>query len=146
VLVGITVGFIVVSLLLLTRSVGRSIVIMLPAITGLVTMLAVLYLSSQGLSIVTLIAAILVLALGSDYGVFSVYAWEGREKLLGQGMSSVLLSFLTTLAGVGAMLFALHPALFLAGVSLTSGLVAAYVTALFCLPAMQRLIPNRSPR
>jgi uncharacterized protein len=63
--------------------------------------------------------------------------------LLGQGMSSVLLSCLTTLAGAGAMLFALHPALFLAGVSLTSGLVAAYVTALFVIPAMESVRENR---
>jgi predicted exporter len=145
VLVGITTVFIIASLLVLTRSIGKSAVIMLPAITGLATMLAILYLIAQGLSIVTVIAAILVLALGSDYGVFAVYAWEGREKLLGQGMSSVFLSFLTTLAGVGAMLLALHPALFLAGVSLTSGLVAAYLTALICLPAMQRLIPAWRP-
>jgi hypothetical protein len=61
-------------------------------------------------------------------------------------MSSVLLSFLTTLAGAGAMLLALHPALFLAGVSLTSGLVAAYLTALICLPAMQRALLQWRPQ
>lgn len=139
VLVGISAGFIIVSLLALTRSVRKSIVIMLPAVTGLATMLAVLVLISQGISIVTVIAAILVLALGSDYGVFAVYAWENKEKLFGQGLSSVLLSCLTTLAGAGAMLFALHPALFLAGVSLTSGLVAAYVTAMIVIPAMESI-------
>jgi predicted exporter len=92
--------------------------------------------------VVSVVAAILVLALGSDYGVFSEYAWDGHEPLLGQGMASVLLSFLTTLAGAGAMLLALHPALFLAGVSMTSGLVAAYLTAFVMIPGINFLRDN----
>ncbi|MGD0138443.1 MAG: MMPL family transporter [Tepidisphaeraceae bacterium] len=139
VLVAVSVAFIVVSLLLLTRSVGKSIIIMLPAVTGVVAMLAVLTLMSLAINVVSVVAAILVLALGSDYGVFSEYAWDGREPILGQGMASVLLSFLTTLAGAGAMLLALHPALHLAGVSMTSGLVAAYLTAFIMIPGINFL-------
>jgi predicted exporter len=142
VLVAVSVAFIVVSLLLLTRSVGKSIIIMLPAVAGVVAMLAVLILMSMSINVVSVVAAILVLALGSDYGVFSEYAWDGREPLLGQGMASVLLSFLTTLAGAGAMLLALHPALFLAGVSMTSGLVAAYLTAFIMIPGINFLRDN----
>jgi predicted exporter len=139
ILVGISAAFIILSLVLLTHSFRKSAIVMFPAITGLIGMLAALVIISQGMSIVTVIAAILVLALGSDYGVFAIYAWEGREPLFGQGMSSVLLSFLTTLAGTGALLFAHHPALFLAGVSLTSGLVAAYLTVLVVIPAFEYL-------
>ena len=142
VLVAVSVAFIVVSLLLLTRSVGKSIIIMLPAVAGVVAMLAVLILMSMSINVVSVVAAILVLALGSDYGVFSEYAWDGHEPLLGQGMASVLLSFLTTLAGAGAMLLALHPALFLAGVSMTSGLVAAYLTAFVMIPGINFLRDN----
>jgi len=142
VLVAISVAFIVVSLLLVTRSVTKSIIIMLPAVTGVVAMLAVLRLMSLSINVVSVVAAILVLALGSDYGVFSEYAWDGREPLLGQGMASVLLSFLTTLAGAGAMLLALHPALHLAGVSMTSGLVAAYLTAFIMIPGINFLRDN----
>jgi len=97
---------------------------------------------SLSINVVSVVAAILVLALGSDYGVFSEYAWDGREPLLGQGMASVLLSFLTTLAGAGAMLLALHPALHLAGVSMTSGLVAAYLTAFIMIPGINFLRDN----
>jgi predicted exporter len=142
VLVAVSVGFIVVSLLLVTRSVTKSIIIMLPAGAGVVAMLAVLTLLSLSINVVSVVAAILVLALGSDYGVFAEYAWDGREPVLGQGMASVLLSFLTTLAGAGAMLLALHPALFLAGVSLTSGLVPAYLTAFIMIPGINFLRDN----
>jgi predicted exporter len=105
-------------------------------------MLAVLMLAPPSINVVSVVAGILVLALGSDYGVFAEYAWVGREPILGQGMASVLLSFLTTLAGAGAMLLALHPALFLAGVSLTSGLVAAFLTAFVMIPGINFLRDN----
>jgi predicted exporter len=139
VLVGISVAFIVISLLVLTRSIRQSIIIMLPAATGMAAMLAVLVLVGQGMSVVSVVAAILVLALGSDYGVFAAYAWDRREPILGQGMSSVLLSFLTTLAGTGAMLLARHPGLWLVGVSLTSGLLAGYLTAFIMIPGIEYL-------
>jgi len=137
VLIGISVGFIVISLLLLTRSIRQSILIMLPAATGMAGMLGVLVLLGQGMSVVTVVAAILVLALGSDYGVFAAYAWDRRETVLGQGMSSILLSFLVTLAGTGAMLLAKHPGLWLSGVSLTSGLVSAFLTAFVMIPGIE---------
>jgi len=146
VLVGISVAFIVISLLVLTRSIRQSIIIMLPAATGMVGMLAVLVLLGQGMSVVSIVAAILVLALGSDYGVFAAYAWDGHEPVLGQGMSSVLLSFLTTLAGTGAMLLARHPGLWLVGVTLTSGLLVGFLTAFIMIPGIEYLRELRMKR
>ena len=135
-LVGISVGFIVIFLLLLTRSPLKSFIIMLPAIVGLVAMLAVLAVMGLSMNVVTVVAAILVLALASDYGVFAVYAWDNREPLLGQGMASVHLCALTNAAGTAAMIFAKHPGMYLAGISLTTGLVAGYSTALFVIPGI----------
>ncbi len=128
-LVGISIAFIVISVLLLTRSLFKSMIILLPVLVGLVAMLAVLEMMGLSMSLLTVIAAIIVLALGSDYGIFAAYAWQNRETILGQGMASIHLSFLTTLVGTGVMLFAKHPALFVVSVSLTSGLLAAYLTA-----------------
>jgi predicted exporter len=135
-LVSISFAFIIASLLILTRSVGRSVLIMLPVVAGLVAMLAMLVVTSLSMSVITVIAAILVLALASDYGVFSVFGCDGREPTLGPSMASVHLSALTTLVGTVALLFAGHPALFLVGVSLTSGLLAGYVTAIVGIPAV----------
>jgi uncharacterized protein len=133
-LVGISVMFIVISLLVLTRSVVKSAIIMLPAVVGIVVMLATFVMMSLPISVVSVIAAVLVLALASDYGVFAVYAWERRETIFGQGMASMHLSSLTTLVGTAALLIAVHPALFLVGVSLTSGLAAGYLTAFLVIP------------
>ena len=135
-LVIISVIFIIVALLLLTRSPLKSLLIMLPALVGLVALMATMVMLSLSMNIVGVVAVILVLALASDYGVFAVYAWDNNETLLGQGMSSVHLCALTTMVGTGALMLARHPALFLVGVTLTSGLLAGYLTAFLVIPAI----------
>jgi uncharacterized protein len=135
-LVGISIAFIIASVLLLTRSLLKSILILLPVLIGLIAMLAILEIMGLSMSLLTVIAAIIVLALGSDYGIFAAYAWDGRETILGQGMASIHLSFLLTLIGTGVMLFAKHPALFVVSVSLTSGLLASYLTSFLIIPGI----------
>jgi uncharacterized protein len=135
-LVSISVGFIILSVLVLTRSWIKSAIIMLPVLAGLVAMLAVLTLMSMSLSVLSVVAAIIVLALTSDYGVFATYACDGDETILGQGMASVHVSFGVTLLGTSVMLFAKHPALFYVAVSLTSGLLGGYLISFFVIPGI----------
>jgi len=135
-LVSISLGFIIVSLLALTRSVIKSILIMLPAILGVAAMLATLALLHLPMNVVTVIAAIMVMALCSDYGIFAVFSWDEDETLFGQGMMSMHLSSITTLIGTSSLLLAHHPALFMVGVSLTSGLLVGYLTAFFVVPGI----------
>jgi predicted exporter len=142
-LVGISAAFIVLFLLALTRSLVRSFLIMLPAFVGLIAMLAALALCGFSMNMVTVVAAIAVLALASDYGVFAVYAWDNKEPLIGQGMASIHLCAMTTAVGTAALLFAHHPALLLVGVSLTSGLVGGYATGLFIIPGLMSLMERR---
>jgi len=145
-LVGVSAAFIIIFLAVLTRSAVKSSIIMLPAFVGLIVMLAVLAIMSLSMSVVTVVAAILVLALTSDYGVFATYAWENHEPMLGQGMASVHLCALTTVVGTAALIFTRHPALHLVGVSLTSGLLAGYATALFVIPGIWYLLDQRKLR
>jgi predicted exporter len=143
-LVGISIGFIILSLLALTGSVVKSLIIMLPVVAGLVAMLAVLTMMSMSLSVLSVVAVIIVLALTSDYGVFAAYAYDGRETILGQGMASVHLSFAATLVGTSVMMFAKHPALFYVAVSLTAGLLGGYLVAFFVIPGICYLWTNRA--
>jgi predicted RND superfamily exporter protein len=98
---------------------------------------------SMSLSVLSVVAAIIVLALTSDYGVFAAYAYEGRETILGQGMASVHLSFGATLVGTAVMMFAKHPALFYVAVSLTAGLLGGYIVAFFVIPGICYLWTSR---
>jgi predicted exporter len=139
-LVGVSAAFIVLSLLVLTRSVIKSTIIMLPAIAGVIFMLATLTSLSLAMSVVSIVVAILIMALASDYGVFAAYAWDNNESMLGQGMASMHLSSLSTLAGTASLIFAKHPALHLVGVSMTSGVLSGYLTAFIAIPGACRLL------
>ncbi len=72
-----------------------------------------------------------------DYGVFISGAGSDEER------NSVILaasfSMLTTVMGAGALLSASHPVMFSIGVTLVSGVVAAYLSAVFCIPAFQKV-------
>ncbi len=135
-LVGISLAFIIISLIAITRSAMKSILIMLPAIIGVAVMLATLSRLDLPLNVVSVIAAIMVMALCSDYGIFAVFAWDEGESMFGQGMMSMHLSSITTLIGTSSLLLAHHPALYMVGVSLTSGLLVGYLTALFVVPGI----------
>ncbi len=145
-LVGISVAFIMIALLALTRSWVKSLIIMLPVLAGIVAMLVALTMMNMSLSLLTVIAAIIVLALTSDYGVFAAYACDGRETILGQGMASVHVSCGTTAVGTGVMMFAKHPALFYVAFTLTAGLLGGYVAAFFVIPGICYLWANRARR
>jgi predicted exporter len=144
-LLTISAAFITVFLLALTRSPVKSLIIMLPVITGLVCMLGVLTMLGLAINIVTVVAAVVVLAITSDYGVFATYAWDNREPLLGQGMASMHLCAITTIVAGAVLVFAKHPALLMVGASLTSGLLAGYLTAFCVIPGIRLLLEMRKP-
>ncbi len=139
-LITISAAFIGVFLLALTRSPVKSIIIMLPVLTGLVCMLGVLTMLGLEVNIVTVVAAVVILAITSDYGVFATYAWDNHEPLLGQGMASMHLCAITTIVAGGVLVLARHPALHMVGASLFSGLLAGYLTAFCVVPGLRRLL------
>ena len=47
---------------------------------------------------------------------------------------------LTSMMGAGALLFASHPVMFSIGVTLVSGIIAAYLSAVFCIPAFKKVL------
>lgn len=142
-LIGIAIAFIIVSLLSMTRSLAKSILIMLPAAVGVVAMLTTLTIMSLPISVVTVIAAVVIMGLCSDYGIFAVFSWDEDETILGQGMTAMHLSSATTLIGSASLIFANHPALYLVGVSMTSGLLAGYLTAFLVVPGIRYAIGRR---
>ncbi len=136
VLITLSALFVIAALLLLTRSLVKSLIILLPVVCGFVAMFAVLQKMGLSISVITVVGSIIVLALTSDYGVFALYAWEGHETILGQAMASMHLCFFATVTGMVAMIFGQHPAVFQIGLSLTSGLLAGYLSAFVAIPAI----------
>ncbi|NLC71443.1 MAG: MMPL family transporter [Desulfuromonadaceae bacterium] len=128
-------GFVVFVLVsLLFRRPGRILAALTPVVTGLVVMLGIMGFFAWPLNLFNIIAAILVIGLGVDYGIFMVCRQSqgtacGTER-------AVLVSGLTTLAGFGALVLARHPALHSIGVTVLLGIGAAIPAALYVIPAL----------
>jgi predicted exporter len=107
-----------------------------PPLAGIVAMAAVLPLTGRALDIASLIAAILVLGLSIDYGIFMAHACREGEGA-GTVPFAITLSAVTTAAGAAALLFARHPVLFSIGLSLSTGVLAGYAAAVWVVPALR---------
>lgn len=127
----VVVGF----LILLFRRTRDVILALLPSVTGLVVMLGGMALLGLELNLFNVVASLLVMGLGVDYGIFMVCHGQSREDLASR--RAVLISGLSTLIGFGALALASHPALFSIGVTLLLGISAAMPTAILVVPALQ---------
>ena len=81
-MLSISSAFIIISMLIMTGSPPRMLIMMTPAIAGLATMLCVHVLFDIPLNVTSVIAAIVVLGLCIDYGVFTVHAYEEGNTTL----------------------------------------------------------------
>jgi len=121
----------------LLRKPGLSILALVPVVTSLAVVLGVLRISGLSLNAPSIIAAMVVVGLSIDYGIFMVYSCHFR---LNTGTpTAVSLSAWTTLIGAGVLVFAQHPLLFFIGVTLVSGVGAGFLTANFLIPPLYRL-------
>ncbi|MBN2643317.1 MAG: hypothetical protein JXR78_16820, partial [Victivallales bacterium] len=117
-----------------TGGIVRGICALLPVLSALSLLAGVCVLSGISVSIPVCIAAVTVVGLAIDYGIFLVFQTfdRGRRDMA----SSVFLSALTTAAGAGALLFADHPVLFYLGLFLSLGVLLSCVAAFTIVPAM----------
>ncbi|WP_432822809.1 MMPL family transporter [Trichloromonas sp.] len=129
-------GAVVIMVSLLLRRPGRILLALLPVATGLVVMLGTMGWLGMEFNLFNIVATILVIGLGVDYGIFMVCRGEPGED--GATRWAVLVAGLTTLAGFGALVFAEHPALHSIGTTVLLGIGGAVPTALLVVPALQR--------
>ncbi|MFO7766668.1 MAG: MMPL family transporter [Pelovirga sp.] len=127
---------VIVLLAILFRRVKDVVFALLPALTGLLVLLGGMALLGLELNLFNLIASLLIIGLGVDYGIFMVCHGYSKEDL--SSVRAVLVSGLSTLIGFGALTLAQHPALFSIGVTLLLGISAAMPTAILVIPALRR--------
>jgi predicted exporter len=137
----LSAGLVVLGLLaVLFRRPGKILAALVPVVTGLVMMFGIMGALGLTFNLFNIIAAILVIGLGVDYGIFMVHRQdEGIDRATGQ---AVLVSGLTTLAGFGALVLARHPALHSIGVTVLLGIGSAIPAALWVIPALYRVGEN----
>ena len=127
----LTVIIVIVVLTVILRRISRVILCLLPAITGIEVMLAMMGLLNMKINIFNVAASVLVIGLSIDYGVFMVHKKSHSTDL------SVLTSAITTIGGFGALALAHHPAMFSLGITVFFGLIPSTICSLIVLPALQ---------
>jgi predicted exporter len=129
-------GAVLIMVSLLLRRPGQILLALLPVATGLTVMLGTMGWLGLEFNLFNIVATILVIGLGVDYGIFMVCRGEPGEDQATR--KAVLVAGLTTLAGFGALVFAQHPALHSIGATVLLGIGGAVPTALLVVPALQR--------
>lgn len=139
--VAVAFSVIVAMLLVLFRNIRKAGYALIPVLTGMVFMIGAMGALDMSFNIFNIVAAILVIGLGVDFGIFMVYrVTEGHDRTTDL---SVLLGGLTTVAGIGMLVLARHPALHSIGTTVLLGLGGAVPSALLVIPAIYYLASEK---
>ena len=122
-------------LLVLFRRLSDVVLALLPVLTGLLVMFGGMSWLGLEMNLFNVIATILIIGLGVDYGIFMVC--HSRECAETASSRAILISGLTTLVGFVALVMARHPALHSIGVTVLLGIAAAVPTAVLVIPALR---------
>jgi predicted exporter len=108
----------------------------LPFVTGIVVMLGAMGLFHLPLNLFNALAAVLVVGLTVDFGIFmaSPLSERGGARV----RTAVAVCALTTLTGFGALVLARHPALHAIGQTVLLGIGSGVVAAVLVIPALLR--------
>jgi uncharacterized protein len=119
----------------------------LTLVFGVGAMLATMKLFNVQLNLLNVLAFRLVLAIGVDYGIYVLFAWQKAHDIehdVAGVVKPVLLAGLTAVSGFGSLVLAKNPSLSGLGVACAIGIFWSLVaTIFFTLPAAAAARPKR---
>ena len=139
----IALGAIFVLLFLDFRKLHTTLLAMVPLAAGSVVMLGVMALCGVKVNYMNIFAVPLVLGIGIDDGVHIIHRYrrEGNfDVTLSRTGRAVFLTSLTTGIGFGSMIFARMQGFSSMGIALMVGVAACFLTSVFFLPALVRVV------
>ncbi|MBI4361252.1 MMPL family transporter [Candidatus Micrarchaeota archaeon] len=143
----LTVTAIFLLLLILERSITKSMLVMVPTLLGVFWAMGLMGWFDIPLSIATVGLGAILVGLGVEYGVFMVTRYK-EQRELGKSQSeslyiavpgvgtAIMGSGLTTVAGFGALSFSFFPMMQHLGQSLALGILCSLSAALFAAPVV----------
>ncbi|OGU12157.1 MAG: hypothetical protein A2075_09940 [Geobacteraceae bacterium GWC2_58_44] len=126
--------FVLVLVVALFRKPSRILLVLVPVATGLICMFGIMGMLGLDFNIFNIAATILVIGICVDYGIFMVCRLAGESDPAAS--RAVLVSGLTTLAGLGALALARHPSMQSIGITVLLGVGAGIPAALLVIPAL----------
>ncbi len=147
--IGWLVSILVFGVLLLTYGrIELALVSFIPMVIAFVWILGIMGLAGLQFNIVNIILSALIFGLGDDYSLFIMdgllQEYKTGKKNLSSYKSSIVLSAITTLAGLGVLIFAKHPALRSIALISITGILSVVLVAQVLIPFFFHfLISNR---
>lgn len=143
-LLGYCLIAVVLLLLLFYRNLKLTLVTVIPIIITWFVTIGIMGLLHLEFNIFNIIISTFIFGLGVDYSIFMTNGMRSGVSSMTTHKTSIILSVLTTILGVGVLIFAKHPALHsLATISIIGILSAMFIT--FTIqPILYRLLITRS--
>jgi predicted exporter len=108
-----------------------------PVLSALSSMAIFNYLCNKDINLMHILIGIMVIGISVDYGIFVVCAFQ--RAISKTTFFAVSMCAVSTLSGFGVLTLAEHPALQTLGATVLVGIGAAWPTALWITPAIQKL-------
>jgi uncharacterized protein len=147
--IGWMVSLLVLGVLLLTYGrIELTLVSFIPMVIAFIWILGIMGLAELRFNIVNIILSALIFGLGDDYSLFIMdgllQEYKTGKRNLSSYKSSIVLSAITTLAGLGVLIFAKHPALRSIALISITGILSVVLIAQVLIPFFfDFLIRNR---
>jgi len=137
--IGWMVSILVFFVLLLTYGrIELALVSFIPMVIAFVWILGIMGMAGIRFNIVNIILSALIFGLGDDYSLFIMdgllQEYKTGKKNLSSYKSSIVLSAITTLAGLGVLVFAKHPALRSIALISITGILSVVLIAQVLIP------------
>jgi uncharacterized protein len=150
-IVAFTSGLVFIALLIVYGRIELTLITFLPMLITWIWILGIMALVGIKFNIVNIMISTFIFGLGDDYSIFTMDCLQQQYKTGKQNLASVrvsiFLSAVTTIVGLGVLIFAQHPALWsIAAISII-GIVCVFVMSQTVEPFLFRwLITNRTER
>lgn len=147
----ITSLFVFAVLLITYGRIELALMAFLPMFISWIWILGIMGLLGIKFNIINIIVSTLIFGLGDDYSIFIMdgllQEYKTGKKNLSSFKSSILLSAITTVAGLGVLIFAKHPALQSIAAISVIGIVCVVMISQVCIPFLfALLIKNRTAK
>jgi predicted exporter len=133
-----------VLLFILFRNGKKLVLAFLPVLAGILIMSAIISVIGIKVNLFNMVAAVLVIGLAADYGIFIVCTCAKAPNIA--TLNAVLVSGLTTFVGFGSLIIARHPAMNSIGITVAAGIIPSLLCALTLLPYLTVLFLAAKPK
>ncbi|RKN82410.1 MMPL family transporter [Ulvibacterium marinum] len=149
-LIGYSVLAILILLFIFFRSLSLTLVTSIPIFLTWFLTIGIMGLLQLEFNIFNIIISTFIFGLGVDYSIFMTNGllteYRTGEKALSTHRTSIILSVVTTILGVGVLIFAKHPALYTISVVSLIGILSAVLVAFTVQPMIFRLFIGSSEK